>query len=687
MAIVHVEDSLRKKRRDIKEALGNDIIRYIIELVLNSDDSYKRMEKNGTKGIKLIYIELKRNFNPNNECFMITVTDNAEGMCHSDLNNIFRKYGDNNAGGINFGVRGIFGQGASDVLRSCASDKKKAIIETIKDGEYTKLQYFMDEQLRPTFNIEDPVPISNSSTLRKELNIPNNGTCVTFEVPSTIKFVKKTYENLADLMNKCVYFRYLLSKTNRKVIYRYNNNDVVLSSTKFKFDKENQILNEKFNFVFDNKKIICNLKLYKNKTIKDDETKIIVIDQNFNVYDNTMFDFRNNANVGNISGELTINNLYEICYEHLNNPQNPDAILRDNRTGFDTKNHFYDILNKTITPIIQKTLEEHGQKTQMIELTNNRKINNILKIINKIISEQLPDEIDGGNLKGHKPPSEGIKFARNNINITKGKQYDLKLYINPKLVTNNDEINIYHDVTDYVNVSPLKVKYVDKDIKNGIVVKNITIHAIEITFKPIVITACVNKKKCSVIVTVSKEEIHYPNNGLEFYLSDVSLVYNSKHKTQLYFDTNVIPLDSEIYINCETLTLQATKIKIENKMIITTDGIGRVIVESYGGEIGEEHCITAKYNNISTSVKIKLIAETKYSYQGGGMFSSVKLQPNEKSPLQAYISKYDHTLYINSKNPINISILGNFNGINPDAPTFNKHQMPYICDIIASQIA
>ena len=49
----------------------------------------------------------------------------------------------------------------------------------------------MDEQLSPTFNIEEPVPISNSSTLRKELNIPNNGTRVTFEVPSTIKFAKK----------------------------------------------------------------------------------------------------------------------------------------------------------------------------------------------------------------------------------------------------------------------------------------------------------------------------------------------------------------------------------------------------------------------------------------------------------------------------------------------------------------
>ena len=61
MATLQVKNSLRKKRRDIKDALGDDIIRYIVELVLNSDDSYRRMENRHEviSGDKVIYIELK----------------------------------------------------------------------------------------------------------------------------------------------------------------------------------------------------------------------------------------------------------------------------------------------------------------------------------------------------------------------------------------------------------------------------------------------------------------------------------------------------------------------------------------------------------------------------------------------------------------------------------------------------
>ena len=144
MGQIYVQDSLRKKKRDIKDALGNDILRYIAELLTNSDDSYRRLENQNidSNKEKVIYIELKkekRKSADNSDSYVLSVTDNAEGMTLETLERIFGTYGEDNAGGTPLHARGIFGQGASDVLRASAKEKRTALIETIKDNSVSNL--------------------------------------------------------------------------------------------------------------------------------------------------------------------------------------------------------------------------------------------------------------------------------------------------------------------------------------------------------------------------------------------------------------------------------------------------------------------------------------------------------------------------------------------------------------------
>ena len=47
MAQYKVHDSINKKKRELLDSLGDDILRYVAELVTNSDDSYRREEKRG----------------------------------------------------------------------------------------------------------------------------------------------------------------------------------------------------------------------------------------------------------------------------------------------------------------------------------------------------------------------------------------------------------------------------------------------------------------------------------------------------------------------------------------------------------------------------------------------------------------------------------------------------------------
>ena len=109
-----------------------------------------------------------------------------------------------------------------------------------------------------------------------------------------------------------------------------------------------------------------------------------------------MFDYKNNVAAKNISGELIIDGLYDTAYEHLNRNDDPDAIINDNRTGFDTKNPFYIALNKTINPFLDQIIRENGKSVKTINLNNNRKFLKALKDINKYIKSEIIDDITGG---------------------------------------------------------------------------------------------------------------------------------------------------------------------------------------------------------------------------------------------------------------------------------------------------
>ena len=690
MEQIYVQDSLRKKKRAIKDALGNDILRYIAELLTNSDDSYRRLENNKTESNeeKVIYIELakeKRKKSNNSDNYVLSVTDNAEGMTLNTLKRIFSTYGADNAGGTELHARGIFGQGASDVLRAAAKEKRTASIETIKENRISKLFYNMDENLNPIIKVV-PIELTGNrlNDYRKNLKILQNGTKISFGIPDNVKFSDKIKDNLPELIAKYPYFRYLLNQENRKIIYIYEGKETIISSKKYQFNEENKIFNEKFSFIYEGKNINCELKLYLNENKKDDETNIIVRDENYSVFDNTMFDFQNYPSSQVVSGELIINGLYNLCYEHLNSEE-PDAIVRDNRTGFDTKNSFYIKLNKELAPKIQEVLNDKGKENKVTNLGNNKKFNEALKKLNKYMQNELNDVIPGGPGKSKEPPIEGIKFARSSASITKGKQYTLKLYINSNIIALDEKISITCE-NSCLEVTPDFIEYSEDEIDNGLVIKNISIKALECTTDSAIIQAKVNNYLTTIAIDVIDIDIHYPENGLEFYPNEISLVYDKQHSLKLYIDTNVIPLESKIQIKCDGL-------KIDNDIVtfckndLLNEEIAMLEIITTGGKVNEKYEVLANYVDLKADATITLIEPSKNDNNGGGLIAGFKLEPNKNMSYQAYFNPHDHIIYINTENPINLRIMGDMSEKNPDKPTFTAEQVKYLCDIISSQAA
>lgn len=690
MGQIYVQDSLRKKKRAIKDALGNDILRYIAELLTNSDDSYRRLENQNidSNKEKVIYIELKkekRKSADNSDSYVLSVTDNAEGMTLETLERIFGTYGEDNAGGTQLQARGIFGQGASDVLRASAKEKRTALIETIKDNSVSKLYYNMDENLTPIINTEK-VELSENrlNDYRNNLRIPQNGTKISFGIPANVKFTDKIKDNLAELIAKYPSFRYLLNQDNRKIIYVYEGKETIISSKEYQFKDENEIGKERFSFIYEGKSIDCELKLYLNENKKNDETNIIVCDENYSVFDNTMFDFQNYPSAQVVSGELIIKGLYNLCYEHLN-AEEPDAIVRDNRTGFDTKNSFYIKLNKEIAPKIQEVLNENGKENKVTNLGNNKKFNEALKKLNKYMQKELNDVIPGGPGTFKEPPLEGIKFARNSASITIGKQYTLKLYINSNMISSEDKISIICE-DSCIEVTPDMIDYNEDEIDNGLVIKNISIKALECTTDSAIIQAKVNNYLATIAIDVIDLDIHYPENGLEFYPNEISLAYNKSHSLKLYVDTNVIPLKSRIEIKCDGLEINNNIVTFDEDNLLN-DEIAMLEIITTGGKVNESYEVIANYVDLTTEALITLIEPSRNENNGGGLIAGFKLEPNKNMSYQAYFNPHDHIIYINTENPINLRIMGDMSDKNPNKPSFTTEQIKYLCDIISSQAA
>lgn len=117
----------RHTARQIKSAMQGSVIRALVELITNADDSYIRLGDSNKSHKGLIEILYKKD----GHCGLFAVRDFAEGMSIEGVRDSFKKYGAATSG-MKKGqrVRGYFGQGAKDALAGMEDGK----ICTLREG-------------------------------------------------------------------------------------------------------------------------------------------------------------------------------------------------------------------------------------------------------------------------------------------------------------------------------------------------------------------------------------------------------------------------------------------------------------------------------------------------------------------------------------------------------------------------
>jgi hypothetical protein len=670
-----VKYDARKVKRDIRKVFNGDFLKIITEIVLNSDDSYKRLEQNeDIKTKKEIIIEIKRSIRT------ITITDHAEGMSNDDLKRIFTLYGgDHSKFSNNKNVRGLYGQGAGDVLFNAALSKLTASIISFKDNEISKCIFkFYEDRKIEIKNLKQ-----NEKQLRHKYQMPGNGTIVEFGFDNSVNIPSKI--SIIDKIEEFYMLRYILLNPYRKIKLIDDKLTYELNANKYRIDHLVPIFSKSkvISFKFDNDQIEGVLKLYK-KSSETLKYKVIIKDENDVVYDDTYFDFDKTPGIHYMTGVLELKGISHIIRKHLNS-DDPKELLSDTRDGFDRRTQFTKLLYQSVEKHIDSAIKQLNQEKEdtPIDITNHKAFINIMKELNSYYKELELSSI-GGLSTGKEPPADGLQFARQVISITKGKTYGLHLYINPKQIDANEVIEILCDNNENINIQTFKLSFQEEDIQDGIVKKQVIIQGISRTSSPIKLIAKSKNYETSVSISVIDEKIIYPENGLEFIPKKRTIIPNKGSNIILYFDTDYVPVNSIIRVTKEyTQSLFPLYDElIINETHLISETIGKIIIEVEPSSMIDELYINASFESITAQATIYFREPTDDDDGYDGLFSKIQLKFEALSSWQSQLDPKHGILYINGSHIINIANMGDLNQKDPKAPQFKESQQKYIFELI-----
>jgi len=396
----------RYKRQNMERAMRGKVERGLVELITNSDDSYRDLEEEEKQVSGKIRIEIERR--KKEQSSTVIVRDRAGGMNREE---IFHKLGTlgRRTSGFEKGKarRGLHGRGARDVVAFGFVH-----FESIKDEEYNHL--IIPPSLKCHFTESRAKKVTEE--IRRKLGIPRgNGTVVTIEVENRFKL--PYHETLVKDFSRHYSLRDIFSNSAREVIivdlnkdqedrlvYRYSTGEVV-------FDNDITIP--------DYPGVTAHLVIRKHTTSFEQGNlpyrEGILIKSAAAIHDCTYFWLELEPFSWRFTGELQCEFIDELIREYDNreeaNPDcpnhpenNPIRLLDPFRDGLILDHPFSQALYKKCKEILQPFIEglkttEAPPKRDVTDENLNRKLDNLSKEVSKIFEKkvkELEEEIPSG---------------------------------------------------------------------------------------------------------------------------------------------------------------------------------------------------------------------------------------------------------------------------------------------------
>jgi len=357
----------------------------IVELITNSDDSYRRLEEIGEKVSGQIEIFVNRK--KGGICEKLVVKDFAQGMSKEELEKAIEFAGETSGFNLGKSVRGLFGRGLKETIISLGEGQ----IKTVNNGKVSKTSMWVDKKSK---NAKYDDELLNNILDTDE----QNGTEITINITND-KIKIPEYENFKDQLTKHLALRDISNNKQRTVrllfedIKRKSKNESII---KFSYPSGEKIKDQEIRLRGFRDKI--KLRIFESSVPLDFQRNIpfgfagILIKTNGAILDNqyNQSKFSNELSALYFFGEA----ICEGLAERLRNGET--EIIDTNRGGLEWRHEYCQSLSEAIDNVLEpiiitkrKTLEKAPKKE--VKETTNKMLRRLCNLLNELAKKELDD--------------------------------------------------------------------------------------------------------------------------------------------------------------------------------------------------------------------------------------------------------------------------------------------------------
>jgi len=430
------------------QAIRKDVLRALVEIITNSNDSYSRLEDAGAHVSGEIIIDVWRK----RKNSIIRVRDFAEGMDDAHMDKVVGTYGEATSGlKEDKHVRGMWGRGLKDAIFGLGY----GYVSSIRENYLYRSSLLLKEGV-PTFDLDVPIPVTDE--IRDVVGIPyGNGTEI--EIIISREDVKiPQFDNLRNYLQRHFELRTIMASPSRLIILRNlaGKNRVrdehVLS---YKPPRGEKVLDE--HFEIEGYPASAHLQLLRSKiqlSTRGEEgdyadAGLLVISES-TVISLTMLKFENDPYASFFYGSIRCDYLHDLL-------KNDEPVLTATRDGINWTLPFTKSLKEAVEERIEPLVQierEHAMQDEQMKLDKRlrKKLDKTLRELNVIASAELKDgwgSSDGGSPE---PPPSGLGFVPERVFVQTGQTVTLTLraYLSEKIqdgstvfvVSDNPEVDV-----------------------------------------------------------------------------------------------------------------------------------------------------------------------------------------------------------------------------------------------------
>lgn len=527
-----VQTTFPNIRKNADRLIKKNPVRAVVELVTNSDDSYRKLEKKGTVVSGKICIEVIRS-RPHS---IIEVLDEAEGMNAETMHRVVRLIGkeDDEVAGEETVTRGFFREGLKFALIGMGHGE----VHSIKGNKLYRCNIDNKGFYNYDPSHEKPAtPVFRDMYLR---GIKGNGTIVRTVVSrSDIKSLP-LFSNLAESLSKFFSLRDLLSTANRSVhLVELDRKHKEKTSIKleYKYPPGENIFDDEFP-IKDYPNAQTRLEVFKSETSlatkwdvgsNDYRQNGLIIRSGGAIHDITLFKFDSEDYkdiTSHLFGFVTCDYIKELM------EKGDDQVINDSRDGINLQHKFIQAMRTAIEFQLKKIIDrERDLKEKATAKLESLKIRKLIKkslsLLNNIARKELADlgtGPTGPTRRGVPIPPDGFNFFPELDYLVIGKKYQVKLIgdlssvpIGSQVVLKMD--NALDNKPD-IEFSPQRFVIEDSDIVEGVWVKKISLVGKKVDTQRI-LTAQAHGRSASAVFIVTKGGGNSRKRGASGLIKDI----------------------------------------------------------------------------------------------------------------------------------------------------------------------